>query len=49
MSASIPADRPFHRLRSTRSYDYAMRAFGALWFLVLAAAAATPDPHGPVR
>ncbi len=46
MSATIPADRPFHRLRATRGYDFAMRAFGALWFLALAAAVAMPDPHG---
>jgi len=46
MSAAIPADRPFHRLRASRSYDRAMRAMGALWFLLLAAAA-IPNPHAP--
>jgi len=34
--------RPFWRLRSTRTYDRAIRFWGALWFLVLAVVTALP-------
>jgi protein-S-isoprenylcysteine O-methyltransferase Ste14 len=47
VSATIPAGRPFHRLRASRGYDLAMRTLGALWFLTLAVAVAVPDPHAP--